>query len=182
MPPDFWQHAFDGVGKPEPLPGIEIIGPDKFKAQVNDALAFLGKCDAPALAFVQGEIASVQPGVPSGIDTRTARVEFGDTEVYGQSNYTHDTAVYWLARGFVHEAEHERQARAGYDIEATGAGQRALEIDAIHAEDAMLHACASFVPKLSQPQVKAILDYVDGILDGTVKCDTCDTPVDQVSW
>ncbi|MDI3298275.1 MAG: hypothetical protein QJR08_03795 [Bacillota bacterium] len=178
IPADFWEHAYDEVSEPAPAPGVPITGSDAFTAVVKEAFDFLGRCDPKALAFVQQQVLAVwesdDPHPSINPQTWVATVSRAAAE--DQPGEPHAVTVWYLAASLVHEAEHARQFRAGYQAN-DAQGQEALEMDAEHLALDMLLACQPMLPQdpTTQAWAQAGIDQSRDVAEGRVPCAGCES-------
>lgn len=184
------QEATATVVSPSPAPTevgplLEAEGSAEFVAQAQAAFDMLAECSPEAYETVDAYIDLVQESDRSGmlVEERT----FLASEITAFApGYQPASQVFWFAGAMVHDARHVYQHEIGMTTSwdsMTLEERVEIEDDARGVQIEAMRACLPFVePEAVRTQAAGLVNYLQGMQDGTAPCDYCEVEWANRDW
>jgi hypothetical protein len=166
-------------------PSLRAEGSVEFVAQAQAAFDLLAQCAPDALATVDRYMDLVQESDRSGMLVEQ-RIFLASEVTAFAPGYQPASQVFWFAGAIVHDSRHVYQAEQGMTTnwDAMSLDERkAIEEDARGVQIEAMRACLPFVePEPVRTQATGLVNYLQGMQDGTIPCDYCEVEWANRDW
>ena len=166
-------------------PSLRAEGSIEFVAQAQAAFDLLALCAPDALATVDRYMDLVQESDRSGMRVDQRIFLASDVTAFAPG-YQPASQVFWFAGAMVHDSRHVYQAEHGMTTNWDALSldeRRAIEEDARGVQIEAMRACLPFVePEPVRTQATGLVNYLQGMQDGTIPCDYCEVEWANRDW
>jgi hypothetical protein len=165
-------------------PSLRAEGSAEYVARAQAAFALLAACAPEALTTVDQYIDVVLQSERSGMLADEKMFLASDTTAFAPG-LPASAQVFWFAGAMVHDARHAYQREMGVTISwdsMTIEERMLIEDDARAVQIEVMRACLPFIDPASADQGLRLLDYLQGMQDGTIPCDYCAVEWSSRDW